>query len=136
MLTPPDDPHRVVNVPLLRKTLEHITAHPEEWDQSSWAVKTPDCGTQYCLAGHVVTLQGMEVEWDDNDADGDDEIGSDCIAPDGELISIEAQARIDLGLSRDQSYHLFHGNNSLRMLWHLAGEYTNGEIQPPPDLAE
>lgn len=42
-----------VNVPLLRKTLEHIEAHPEEWNQSAWA-----CGTAGCFAWHAAMLDG------------------------------------------------------------------------------
>lgn len=44
-----------VNVPLLRKTLEHIEAHPEEWDQSSWS-----CGTSGCFAYHAAMISGGE----------------------------------------------------------------------------
>lgn len=42
-----------INVPLLRKTLEHIEAHPEEWNQSAWA-----CGTAGCFAWHAAMLDG------------------------------------------------------------------------------
>jgi hypothetical protein len=44
-----------VNVPLLRKTLEHIEAHPQEWDQAHW-----HCGTGMCFAGTACDLDGGE----------------------------------------------------------------------------
>lgn len=44
-----------LNVPLLRKTMEHIEAHPEEHDQCWWA-RREDCGTTYCFAGWAVML--------------------------------------------------------------------------------
>lgn len=45
------------NLPLLRKVLDHIDAHPEEWRQEVWVSKTP-CGTAHCIAGHAVVLSG------------------------------------------------------------------------------
>lgn len=44
-----------INVPLLRKVMEHIEAHPDEHDQSYWAKRTP-CGTTFCFAGWAVQL--------------------------------------------------------------------------------
>ena len=43
------------NLPLLRKVLDHIDAHPDEWNQSMWATET-ECGTAYCVAGHAVAM--------------------------------------------------------------------------------
>lgn len=50
------------NYPLLRKTLEHIEAHPEEHNQMYWGEKTA-CGTTLCFAGHAVLLAGAEPVW-------------------------------------------------------------------------
>lgn len=44
-----------INVPHLRKTLEHVTDHPEEYDQETW------CGTKACIAGHAAVLGGWYV---------------------------------------------------------------------------
>lgn len=56
----------VPNLPLLRKVLDHIDAHPEEWDQSNYVLTEaeqikqqtgqPGCGTAYCIAGHAVAM--------------------------------------------------------------------------------
>lgn len=51
------------NVPLLRKTLEHIEAHPEEWKQKVWR-----CNSGMCFAGWAATLHGAEWAY----AAGDD----------------------------------------------------------------
>jgi hypothetical protein len=50
------------NIPLLRKTIEHIEAHPEEWDQTTWAVRTP-CGTTMCFAGTALFVAGYTFNW-------------------------------------------------------------------------
>jgi hypothetical protein len=51
-----------LNIPLLRKTMEHIETHPEEWSQTTWAVRTP-CGTTMCFAGTAAFLAGHAFEW-------------------------------------------------------------------------
>lgn len=43
------------NADLLERTLAQIEAHPETWDQQTWAAKTT-CGTAHCFAGHAVML--------------------------------------------------------------------------------
>jgi len=43
------------NLPLLRKVLDHIDAHPEEWRQGGWAIET-ECGTACCIAGFAVAM--------------------------------------------------------------------------------
>ena len=52
------DPARI-NVPLLRKVMEHIEAHPEEWDQETW-VST--CETKACFAGWACWLSGVGMQ--------------------------------------------------------------------------
>ncbi len=42
-----------LDVPLLRKTMEHITDHPEEHDQEKWL-----CGSFACFAGRAAVLAG------------------------------------------------------------------------------
>jgi hypothetical protein len=48
---------RDLNVALLRKTMEHIEAHPEEHDQATWV-----CGSQMCFAGHAAVADGATLE--------------------------------------------------------------------------
>lgn len=43
------------NTALARRVLEHIEAHPEQWNQRRWAVRS-ECGTSFCFAGHAVHL--------------------------------------------------------------------------------
>ena len=46
------------NIDLLQRTLAHIKAHPEQWDQGNYASQTDanGCSTAYCFAGWAVTL--------------------------------------------------------------------------------
>lgn len=48
-----------INVPLLRKTLEFVSEHPEEWNQRTWGYNFP-CGTVGCFAHHACRLSGAE----------------------------------------------------------------------------
>lgn len=52
-----------INVPLLRKTLEYVTEHPEEWRQWTWGarVSSLSCGTAGCFAHHAARLDGGEL---------------------------------------------------------------------------
>lgn len=45
------------NAELAYKALDHIDAHPEEWDQATW-----HCGTAACFAGHALRLSGCQLE--------------------------------------------------------------------------
>lgn len=117
------EPKLEIDVPLLRKTLEHITAHPEEHQQGVWGARflMTACGTAFCLAGHAVQFAGHEIEWD-----GDD-IACDVVGG----ASIEFTAQRELGLEDRQADVLFNPFNTQRDLWRLASEYTHGAIEVP-----
>jgi hypothetical protein len=114
----------MANTELLRKTLEHITAHPEEWDQTWWATRK-SCGTAYCLAGHVAVATGHEIAFPTVG-------GLSCSIADGREIAEIAE--IALALNFRDAHLLFAGDNTLRRLWSLASRITNGEISVPEDV--
>lgn len=144
-----------INVELLRKTLEDITAHPEEWNQLSWAVlllpgedglplsalesldrwkggeaqnftEGTACGTACCLAGNVATKQlGGKLVFEPSKQQ------ADHVKLNGRTQEIREVAREALGLSEDQADTLFSPFNTLRDLWRWAGEFTDGEIEIP-----
>lgn len=123
-----------VNVPLLRKALEHIDAHPEEHDQGVWARRTP-CGTAYCLAGHVAVLAGYEIDWSPAADCGYFEAQVECVtALDswGSPLDIAWVAQDALGVTCHQSRVLFATENSRADLWAIAEKLTNGEIRRLP----
>jgi hypothetical protein len=137
----PDTP--TPDVPRLRKTLEHITAHPDEWDQSFWAVDwemyreywcgdgpvlkrrlamtmgRPACGTAYCVAGRTVVDAGCQIVMK---ADGG---AYQCIDPGRhassapDVCNISHKARELLGLTRDEAIALFEETNTLNDLWRI-----------------
>jgi hypothetical protein len=124
-----------INVPLLRKTLEHISTDPARWDQACWARRS-DCATTCCLAGHALILAGGTLDFEghsDLQVDEHTETGHGY-GRDGRHGLIEYLAQAELGLDTDQAARLFHGENTLPELWALAGELTGGEITTPPDL--
>lgn len=60
------------NAELAYRVLDHIDAHPEQWDQSHWwsdraeiwpgGAAVPTCGTSGCFAGWAVHLSGEQVQ--------------------------------------------------------------------------
>jgi hypothetical protein len=114
----------MANTELLRKTLEHITAHPEEWEQTWWATRR-SCGTAYCLAGHVAVATGHRIAFPTG-------CELSCSITDGREIAEIAE--IELGLNSRDAHLLFAANNTLRRLWSLASRITNGEISVPEDV--
>lgn len=51
------------NAELAYRILDHIDAHPEEWDQGVYIGKT-DCGTVACFAGRAILLSLPEADVD------------------------------------------------------------------------
>lgn len=101
------------NVALLRQTLAHIEAHPEQWNQEMWA---NECGTAFCFAGHAVLQAGCHilasretVEWSTIPS----EIATAAFPLRGSAPSIRAVAMRLLGLDDGQALTLFCGDNSL-----------------------
>lgn len=53
------------NTELAYRVLDHIDAHPDQWDQARWWAASPHCGTAGCFAGWAVQLSGGRMERDD-----------------------------------------------------------------------
>lgn len=129
-----------INVPLMRKVLEHITAHPEEHNQHVWAERNP-CGTTYCMAGQTVLMAGHEIAWSngsepDLDEDCADHVTTRIETPDGRSNYIPHVAARELGLSGCQATELFYDSTSIEDLWENANHYTDGEIEIPEQFKE
>ena len=102
------------NLPLLRKVLELVDADPKSWDQTWWARRGPECGTSFCIAGHVANLCG-DVQWKGTTADS-------VLLPDGSSLPIWIFAQRELGLIDGEAYGyraddgrpgLFDGGNTI-----------------------
>ena len=121
----PYEPKNEIDIPLLRKTLEHIKAHPEEWDQSSWR-----CDTGMCFAGWAVTLVGrewatpkdhpaasfVEARPGEPEACSPGRIGYDNKITLPKVIMADAAAIHELGIDEDTADYLFDGSNSIETL--------------------
>lgn len=103
-----------VNVPLLRKTLEHIEAHPGEWDQENYR-----CGSAACFAGHAALLAGGE--WDRPNEPLDDYLAPSSDRP---FETADERAVSVLGLEQWQADRLFDGGNSLDDLRRIVAELS------------
>lgn len=129
----------MLNVPLLRKTMEHIEENLADWAQNQWVgtarrwvntsneipeVKrhgehvyqreefTVTCGTTFCFAGHAAHLAGWSPVWlEDLKRFSDRMMEKDGVERETEFIAME-----ELGLSIQEAGALFHGSNSLTRL--------------------
>lgn len=110
-----------LNVPLLRKTLEHAQTNPKEVDLRAWAKKKKS-GISGCLATIAAILAGHSVDWKRETLDGY------IYTTDGELI--EDVGRRELGLTANQAANLFYCD-SLDDAWEVAECLTHGEISRP-----
>lgn len=124
------------HVAVMRKTIEHVLAHPEEWDQAHWASAsaTAPCGTAYCFAGHAaVTVAGAQPTGR----------GNGIVTLNGEPQHVADAARAALGLDTSQTEELFRATNSARRLAELCYLYSGGRVDvlhalpepTPSDLA-
>lgn len=50
-----------MNVELMNKVIARIEAHPESFSMVDY-IKTTDCGTVACVAGHALLLSGYYVD--------------------------------------------------------------------------
>lgn len=91
----------MLNIPLARKVLEHIEAHPEEHAQAHFASKN-ECGTTACIAGHALLLSGA-YRIDNFDGDEFDFFEAST----GKLVLPSDTAQGLLGLTHDQREELF-----------------------------
>lgn len=100
----------MANIELLDRIIAQIEAHPELWDQGTWARPT-ECGTAYCVAGWVAELTlplplairnaVIDTEFVDfRDASG---AGHDW----------DTYGREALGLNGDQAEEMFASSNDL-----------------------
>lgn len=125
------------DVPRLRKTLEHIEAHPDEWFQDYYAVDmdlahksrfsmsslaetdhpVTMCGTACCFAGQVVSDAGYRFAF------RPDEVTTlHCVDPrTGHAVQISHAARELLGITSSEACSLFDGDNTLEDLRQIVG---------------
>lgn len=102
-----------LNVPLLRKSVEWAEAESKrppldcEWNQSFWGFKT-SCGTQYCLAGHVLQEAGYDFVYG-----AGARIAMYSLSPTGAQGDFSERAADLVGLSRWEASMLFSSENSI-----------------------
>jgi hypothetical protein len=118
-----------VNTDVFDRAIGAIEAEPETWRQSSWGLET-ECGTSYCLAGHVVVQAGYQMDWVGGYLLNTGErfrAASECRLPDGEILPIRWAAMKLLGITVTEADYLFHGGNSLEDLKWMGKAIANGE---------
>lgn len=122
-----------VNAELLGKVLDHLTAHPEEWNQTSWVRSYPACGTTACLAGTTVQMAGHDIDWSHGFERERDGSVTASVTTDGR--SIDQLAQELLGLDDSAALYLFHYYLSdIGELWRRAALVTDGRVAVPPEF--
>lgn len=119
----------MINVDLLTRTLAHIEAHPETWDQGTWR-----CGTTACFAGHAIALSGIPFADADHRQEPDSVRGRDLppavaaalgAGPDDEIYAPIVAAEL-LGIpghfDREDEGHLFESTNNLSTVRRIVAE--------------
>ena len=121
------------NVALARKVLEHIEAHPEEFDMDQWGIKRSDgkpmervineddeeraavvtCNTSACLAGWAVTLDPdvTKIRYSHPGFFGDVVNMTHATYTDGTTFDIENAGAKSLGLDFEQPEVSFYSTN-------------------------
>jgi hypothetical protein len=104
------------NVPLLRQTMAHIEASPQEWNQGNWR-----CETGLCFAGHAALL--ADGTWTHPySRDLDEWLAELITTPGGDAQPVKDYASHVLGLEIGEADRLFMGNNTLDDLRHIVNE--------------
>jgi hypothetical protein len=115
----------MTKLPLLRKVLEHVSAHPDEHDQDYWGHRT-DCGTTRCIAGWTTYFSGyQETDWGPLLWAGGD--GLSAVEKDGRTTSVAWAAQTLLGLSYEEADELFYAEN-LTEVWGIVERITGGAL--------
>jgi hypothetical protein len=115
------------NAELAYRVLDHIDAHPEQWNQGRWIGKS-ECQTVGCFAGWAVLLSGAEPidfgsDWMDNGL-----TYTTGVEFEGESWTVSQLAQRLLRADRwlDEGYDderdLFDGDNTREVLGHLVAE--------------
>lgn len=100
----------MVNVELLKETLQVIEKNPHNYDQSNWVRKDSQnvCGTAMCIAGHAAVLSGQAR------IVVDAYYGPSLVDADGDSVSAACVAEEELRLSDfERSYLFFCMNNEV-----------------------
>jgi hypothetical protein len=114
------------NYPLLRKTMEHIEAHPEEHDQDYWGLMTA-CGTVMCFAGHAAVFDGATPIWAQTPSDRYPEM--DAVRGVDGPVRVEQYAGRALGLTEKEADDLFWGADDIDDVRKIVAKFLAEEWQ-------
>lgn len=118
------DSAETLNIPMARKVLEHLRAHPEEHDQDVFAVRGTACGTRACIAGTAVLMDPRTiVHWLRTEVG--ELVGE--VFVDGHPVDLIDRAAEVLGLSDHDAVSLFFTYDDASALTMLAGAIEDAE---------
>jgi len=96
------------NAELAYLVLDHIDAHPEQWDQGRWISRPDgaDCGTAGCFAGWACMLSGNQPDWTMSNGKW-----TNTVTADGYWKYVGDRAAELLGISEVDAEMLFDADN-------------------------
>lgn len=143
-------------VATLQQVLDFLTEHPEQHEQQTWLKKVPTlessdlaaCGTVGCLAGHL-SLIGHTIPdsaWEPfyTYARDGDQLRYWVIRFDQFPVTTAAEEALGLSYvqnpdaveARGLLDRMFEGDRTIRQLWELGNELTDGRLRIPENLPE
>lgn len=129
-----------INISLMRKVLEHITAHPEQVNQETWGTRQEGtgrgCGTTHCFAGWTVVLSHHRPLWMESESDDHGLFHMDYVRlrDSYEVRAVGAVAAAELGLTEMEADVMFNECETITSLWEMAEHFTDGKIAVPTEL--
>lgn len=119
------------NKELLRQTLEHIKANPQDWEQWTWR-----CETGMCYAGHAGMKAGFKWAPDELMYNGTLALSRNFLDKNGAEIYAPTLAARELGLDEVESDILFWESNTLEDLEFYVEHLLNNDEPLTYEIAD
>jgi len=108
----------------IRRVMKQIEAEPETLYMGTYAQQLPGCRTTFCLAGHTVVDEGLQLHWNN---------GYDGVAYASDLVDgreVHAVAAELLGFDIYEAAKVFYSTGVMTpaQLWEVIEAATDGAV--------
>lgn len=112
------------DIPRIRRVMKQIATEPETLHMGSYARQLPGCRTAFCLAGHTVVDEGLELDWD---VTRDGTRYATELVDGREVYEVAAEL---LGFDDVEAGRIFYstGVTTPKQLWDVIERATYGEV--------
>lgn len=134
------------NAALAYRVLDHIDAHPEQWDQDTYYAPS-SCGTTACFAGWSVLLSEIPIDRNgdvllaDLEPEVAEAVGAlshrDYMGPEyRHLAEVPEVAQVLLGINRGQKICLFYADQDRSSFGEAVEDIFGPRPLPTPSMAK